>query len=189
MDSATAPAGQFGSRHTRARQKPGKRKGKKTGSTHVCDKLYQCPAIVGRPTSVSSSASCNVVYCTKSLTGKIKYNEVSAQSYRRHVTPSFGILPKSSNRNKARAILHPPLCFDHSLITNHQFLRFLRPPPSPILLRLPNLATRDGDVHHRITRIHDTLRPVGKFAIVHGRMRCRNHDGVEARDDVSVPRH
>src|SRR6266566_317640 len=56
--------------------KTSKAKGKKKGSTRVCDELCQCTAIVDRPTSVSCSASCNLVYSTKLLMCKIKCDEV-----------------------------------------------------------------------------------------------------------------
>src|SRR5207249_10122827 len=69
-DSAKAVAGS-GSRPTRGRQTPAKRKGKRTSSAHVCDKLYQCPGIVDRTTSVFCPVSCNVVYVTNLLIGKI----------------------------------------------------------------------------------------------------------------------
>src|SRR5206468_9567897 len=69
-ESAKA-GGDSGNRPMRGRQKGGKRKGKKTGSAYVCDKLYQCPAIVDRTTSVFRPVSCNVVYCTNLLIGKI----------------------------------------------------------------------------------------------------------------------
>jgi hypothetical protein len=39
--------------------------------TPVCDKLYQCPAIVDRATSVPCSVSCNVVYSIKLSIGKV----------------------------------------------------------------------------------------------------------------------
>ena len=86
VDASLKVSIQYVVRRTQARQRPAKRKGKKKGSTRVCDELCQCPAIVDRPKCVSSRASCNVVYSTKLLTGKINPTRSAIRVQNRTVT-------------------------------------------------------------------------------------------------------
>src|SRR5689334_17503444 len=72
-----------------ARQKPEKRRGKKMGSPHGCDKLYQCPAIVDRTISVFCPVSCNVVYATNLLICKINADEIGDRSFRSYAFQTF----------------------------------------------------------------------------------------------------